>query len=110
VPGLLGGGEEPAPGLGGREAAQAEGAGGHGDGQIEGKERLPALGLAPDDADGLIGPEPIDEPAPRLGAGRQGLDVADGERAHRRPIAGRGAGALLGRGGAKTPRESFSSG
>ena len=36
------------------EAAQAGDAGGDGDGEIEGEEGLAALGLAADDADGLL--------------------------------------------------------
>ena len=37
-------------------ATQTLAAGCHGNGQIEGEERLEALGLAPDHPDGLIGP------------------------------------------------------
>ncbi len=44
----------------GVEAAQAWDAGG--DGDVEGEEGLAAFGLAADDADGLAGPEPVDEP------------------------------------------------
>jgi hypothetical protein len=61
--GILGGIEEDAAGVGHREAAQAGDAGRHGDSQIEGQEGLAALGLAADDADGILRPQVGDEPA-----------------------------------------------
>ena len=72
VQGVFGGVEEDAAGLGGREAAQAGGAGGDGEGEVEGEEGLAALGLAADDADGLRGPEGLDEPA---ALGRPALEL-----------------------------------
>jgi len=45
------------------KVSQARRAGGDGDGHVEDEEALAALGLASDDADGLVGPEPLDEPA-----------------------------------------------
>jgi hypothetical protein len=60
---VLGGVEEDAAGLGRREVAQAGGAGGDGEGEVQGEEGLAALGLAADDAHGLVGPEGVDEPA-----------------------------------------------
>src|SRR5208337_1184968 len=48
--------------------AQAGRAGGDRDGEVESQERLAALGLAADDADGLLRPQPGDEPAMLIGA------------------------------------------
>ena len=59
---------EDASGLQHVEAAQAGGAGGDRDGEVERQEQLAALGLAADDANGLVGPQPGDEPAMLLGA------------------------------------------
>jgi len=55
--------EEDAAGVGHREAAQAWDASRHGDSQIEGQEGFAALGLAADDADGILRPQLRDEPA-----------------------------------------------
>ena len=60
---VLGGIEQDAAGAADREAAQAGDAGGDGDREIEGEEGFAALGLAADDADGFLRPQPIDEPA-----------------------------------------------
>ena len=68
VQGVLGGVEEDASGLEHVEAAQAGRASGDRDGEVERQERLAALGLAADDADGLVRPQPVDEPAMLLGA------------------------------------------
>src|SRR5262249_6254421 len=63
VRGILCGIEEDASWVGHLKAAQAGGPGRHGDGNIERQERLAALGLAADDADGVLRPEVSDEPA-----------------------------------------------
>ena len=55
--GVLGGVEEHAATLLDGEAAQTRGAGGDRDGDVEGEERLPALGLPAQDADGALGPQ-----------------------------------------------------
>ena len=60
---VLGGIEQHTPGARHGEAAQARDTGGDGDGEVEGEERLAALGLAADDADRLLGPQPGDQPA-----------------------------------------------
>jgi len=44
------------------KVSQARRAGGDGDGHVEDEEALAALGLATDDADGLVSPETLDEP------------------------------------------------
>jgi hypothetical protein len=61
--GILCGIEEDAAGVRYREAAQAGDASSDGDGQIEGQEGLAALGLAADDADGVLRPQLSYEPA-----------------------------------------------
>jgi hypothetical protein len=53
---ILCGEEEDAAGVRHREVAQAGDATRHGDSQIERQERLAALGLAADDADGVLRP------------------------------------------------------
>lgn len=53
---ILGGIEQHSAPLPGRKASQAGCAGSHCDSKIEGEERLPALGLATDDTDGLRAP------------------------------------------------------
>lgn len=60
---VLGSEEEHGPGDARRKLAQARRAGGDGDGEIEGEEGLAALGLAAEDADRLVDPEGLDEPA-----------------------------------------------
>src|SRR5271163_3610935 len=65
---VLGGIEQHATGARDREAAQTGDASGDGDGQIEGEEGFAAFRLAADDADGFFRPQPVDEPAPLLGA------------------------------------------
>ena len=45
------------------KVSQARRAGSDGDGHVEDEIALAALGLAPDDADGLVGPEAVDEPS-----------------------------------------------
>ena len=84
VQGVLGGIEQDAAGAADREAAQAGDAGGDGDGQIEGEEGFAAFGLAADDADGFFRPQPIDEPAPLLGAVGEAPGRLDRKLAHRR--------------------------
>ena len=68
---VFGGIEQDPTGPRDREAAQAGGAGGDGDRQIEGEEGFAAFGLAADDADGILGPQLIDQPAPLLGSHRR---------------------------------------
>ena len=104
---VLGGIEQDAAGVGHREAAQAGDAGGDGDGQIEGEEGFAALGLAADDADGLFGPQPVDEPALLLGAVGEAPGRLDRKLAHRR----RRLAALvsLAAGTAQVSKNSFSS-
>jgi hypothetical protein len=58
VQGVLGGVEQDASGLGHDKAAQAGRAGGDRDSEVESQERLEALGLAADDSDGLLRPQP----------------------------------------------------
>jgi hypothetical protein len=107
---VLGGVEQDAPGLGHDEAAQAGRAGGDRDSEVESQERLAALGLAADDADGLIRPQPGDEPAMLLRALGQTIGGLDGQHAHQRLIARCRAGLASGCGGAAhISRNSFSS-
>ena len=107
---VLGGVEQHAPGPAHREAAQARGAGGDRDGHVEREKRLAALGLAADDADGLLGPQPLDEPAVLLGPDGEALGGLDRQDAHRRrPAATAFGGSAAGAGTAKTSRKSFSS-
>ena len=80
------------------------------DGEIESQERLAALGLAADDADGLLRPQPGDEPAMLVGALGQAIGGLDGQHAHERLIARCRAGLASGCGGAAhISRNSFSS-
>ena len=81
-----------------------------GHGHVEGEEGLAALGLAADDAHGLVGPEALDEPVALGRHGGEPPGELDGEAGHRpRPEAtGRGR-ALSAGGGAKTSKKSFSS-
>ncbi len=103
---VFGGVEEDAAGLGGRKAPQAGGPRGDGERDIEREEGLAALGLPADDADGLRGPEALDEPA---ALGRPALELmreAGGqERGHARLSAGaRRRGLLAARGGVNSSR------
>jgi hypothetical protein len=110
VQGVLGGVEQDPSGLGHDEAAQAGRAGGDRDGEVESQERLAALGLAADDADGLLRPQPGDEPAMLIGALGQTPGGLDGQHAHQRFIARCRAGLASGcGGGAHISRNSFSS-
>ncbi len=84
VQGVLGGVEQHATGVGHGEAAQTGPAGGDGDGQIEGEEGFAAFGLAADDADGLLGPQVVDQPSRFLGPFGQAMGGNDGKRGHRR--------------------------
>ena len=101
---VLGGEEQDAPAPDDGEAAQARRPRRDGDGHVEREKRLAALRLAADDADGLVGPQPLDEPALLLGAGVELVGAADGQRGHRplRSAVRRGAWAVAGR--AKTSR------
>jgi hypothetical protein len=81
---VLRGEEEDAPSLRDSIASQARCARRDGDGEIEREETLAALGFAAHDPDGLVGPEPLDEP-PSLGWELLELARApDRETGHRR--------------------------
>ncbi len=64
---IFGGEEQNAPGSPRWIASQARCAGGDTDRHVQSEERFAALGLAADDADGLLAPQRFDEPA--LGSG-----------------------------------------
>ncbi len=89
VAGVLGAEQQHRAGAGGCEVTQAGDAGGDGDGEVEGQHGLAALGLAADDADGLVAPQGVDEPlllARALlefgrGAGREALHGESSSRA-----------------------------
>src|SRR4051794_14659275 len=66
------------------EAAQARGSGGDSDGQVECEEGFAALWFAADDADGLLRPESVDEPAPLLGRIGETPGRLDRKLGHRR--------------------------
>ena len=107
---ILGGVKQDASGLGHDEAAQAGRAGGDRDSEVESQERLAALGLAADDSDGLLRPQPGDEPAMLFGALGQATGGLDGQHAHQRLIARCRAGLASDDGGvAHISRNSFSS-
>src|SRR3989441_6607337 len=96
------------------ETTQAGGAGGDRDCDVEGEEGLAGLGLASDDADGLLGPELFDQPASILGPDFELVGTADGQRAahrERRADAGRegATGAAAAWGPANSSKYSFSS-
>ena len=103
---VLGGAEQDTSGRGHDEAAQAGRAGGDRDGKIERQERLAALGLAADDADGLLRPQAGDQPAVLLAALGKTISRLDRQQAHRRGLAvfGSGSGGV-----AHISRNSFSS-
>ena len=103
---VLGGVQQNAPGAWHGEAAQTRDAGGDRDGEVQGEERLAALGLAADDADRLLGPQAGDQPAlflRALGETTGGFDRKQGHR--RRPAV---LGSATG-GGVQVSRNSFSS-
>ena len=104
---VFGGIEQDAARARDREAAQAGSAGGDGDGQIEGEEGFAAFRLAADDADGFFRPQPVDEPAPLLGAIGETPGRLDRKLGHRR----RRIAALvsLGAGTAQVSKNSVSS-
>ena len=98
VAGVLGGEQQDRSGLCGGEAAQAGNAGSDGDREVEGEEEFAALGLAADDADGLLAPQRLDHP---LAGQRAVLEVNRGsgrEALHRRARIGqtKGRSALMG--------------
>ena len=100
--GVLGGEQQHGTACGGTVVAQAWDAGGHGDGEVQRQQGFAALGLAADDAHGLLGPQRVHHPLLRLGALLELHRRACREALHRR--------ALLG--GASSPqvsRKSFSS-
>ena len=102
---VFGGEEQHAPGAGGAEPAQTRGAGGNGD--VEGEERLAALGLAAHDADRLGGPQLFDQPAVLGGLGIEVLRAPHRQRRRHRWAAAGSRRDLAGaaeRGGAKTSR------
>ena len=82
--------------------------GGDRDGQIQGEEGLAALGLAADDADGLVGPQAVDEPALLLGR-RAGERDRPARRAARSSAPSGGDLHCAGEGAAKVSKNSFSS-
>ena len=103
---VLGGVEQHATGVWRREPAQARNTGGYRNSQVQSQERLAALGLAPDDTNGLLGPEPRDQPAMLLGTLGETPCGLDREKAHRRCL----AVFISGTGGAaQVSRNSFSS-
>src|SRR5689334_4061589 len=103
--GILCGIEEDAAGVGDRKASQARDAACHGDGQIERQEGLAALGLAADDADGVLRPQLRYEPTQLWGLFGQAPGRRNGQRSHRRLP----AAAFCGGGCAYVSRNSFSS-
>ena len=110
VQGVLGGEEEHPTWASGGEAPETRDARCDRHGQVEREEGLAALGLAPHDANGLVGPQAVDEPMPFRRTGGEAPGELDGQRGHRpRPRAwGRGFGGSGG-GAAKTSKKSFSS-
>ena len=91
----------------GGKAAQARRAARDGDEQVEGEEALAALGLAADDAHGLVGPQILDEPAPLGRTDRQLARARHGQHGQRVRL-GRGRG-RSGAAGAKRSKKSCSS-
>src|SRR5580693_5130931 len=73
---------------------------------IEGEERLAAFGLAANDADGLLGPEPGDQPSVFLGALGETPSGLDRQQGHLRCLAVLASGTG---GAAHSSRNSFSS-
>jgi hypothetical protein len=104
---VLGGVKQNAPGAWHSEATQARNAGRDRDGEVQGEEGFAALGLAADDPDRLLGPQPSDEPALFLGAIGEAPGGFDGQQAHRRRPAAALASAAGG--AAHVSRNSFSS-
>src|SRR5208283_5263409 len=85
---VLCGVKQNAPGAWHAEATQARNAGCNRDGEVEREEGFAAFGLAADDADRLLGPQPADEPALVLGAIGEAAGGLDRQQAHRRrPVA-----------------------
>lgn len=84
VQGVFGGVEEDSALARDGKVSQARRAGGDGYSHIEDEEALATLGFASDDADGLVGPEALDEPS---GFGRGGVELVsalDRQRIHER--------------------------
>jgi|SRR5271166_5409469 len=81
---VLGGIEQDAAWSCHGEAAQAGDTGGDGNGEIEGEEGFAALGLAADDPDGFVRPQPIDQPALLLGTIVEAPGWLDWKLGHRR--------------------------
>ena len=81
---VLGGIEQDATGARHREAAQAGGAGGDRNGEVQSQEGFAALGLAADDADGLVGPQAGNQPVLLLRAIGEAMSGLDRQRGHRR--------------------------
>jgi hypothetical protein len=82
VQGVFGGVEEDPALARDRKMSQARRAGGDGDGHIEDEETLATLGLASDDADGLVGPEALDEPSSFGRGGAELVSALDRQRIH----------------------------
>ena len=76
--GILGRVQQHSPRPSDGEAAQAGGAGRDRDSQVQGEEGFAAFRFPTDDADGLFGPQPRDEPALLLGAVGETIRLLDG--------------------------------
>src|ERR1700730_5953850 len=103
---ILGGVEQNTPGAWHGEAPQARNAGRDRDSKVEGEEGFAAFGLAADEADRLLGPQGVDEPALFPGAIGEAPGGLDRKQSHRRrPVA-----VLVSVGGGEhVSRNSFSS-
>jgi len=98
--GVFGWEEQHGAGAADGEVAQARGAGGDAHGDIQSQEALTAFGFAAEDADGLVGPEALDQPL-GLGTGASQLTgTLDGKFGVHALRAGLGSSA-------KTSKKSF---
>jgi hypothetical protein len=84
VQGVFGSVEEDSAFARDGKVSQARRAGGDGDGHIEDEEALATLGFASDDADGLVGPEALDEPSSFGRSGVELVSALDRQRIHER--------------------------
>lgn len=77
---VFGGEEEYASGAGDGESSEASRAGSDSDRHVENEETFSGLGFAADDAHGLLGPKPLDEPARGIGGQRvEGVGGLNGQ-------------------------------